>query len=175
VLDPAAWSGYGDCVPTSNYLLDDVDAATEVAVRLRGVVARVDRLLARELVGSDLTRTQVSILFALVRRGEHRLGDLAEREGVNPTMLSRVVAALEAAGLVQRLPDPQDRRAALVAATAAGARLYERLQRERASLIAEYVTGLSPSDAHRLTEALPVLEGLADHLQERGVARERRR
>jgi DNA-binding MarR family transcriptional regulator len=160
-------------VPISKHLT--VDATTDMAVRLRGVIAQVDRLLARELVGSELTRTQVSVLFALVRRGEHRLSDLAEREGVNPTMLSRVVAALESAGLVHRLPDPQDRRAAIVAATPAGAELYERLQRDRASLIGEYVAGLSPAQADRLAEALPVLEGLAEHLQARRAAGERRR
>ena len=174
MLDRRPHRRYGNCVPISNYALPDADAATETAVRLRGVVARVDRMLARELVGSDLTRTQVSVIFALVRRGEHRAGDLAEREGINPTMLSRVVASLEAAGLVQRLPDPQDRRAALIAATSVGAELYERLQRERASLIAEYVAGLSPDEADRLAEALPVLEGLADHLQDRRSPRERR-
>ena len=153
-------------MPTSNRLPVRSAAATDVAVRLRGVVARVDRLLARELVGTDLTRTQVSILFALVRGGERRAGDLAEQEAINPTLLSRVVGGLEAAGLVQRVPDPQDRRAALVRATPAGAALYERLQRERASMIAEYVDRLPPDQAARLTEALPVLEGLADHLHE---------
>jgi DNA-binding MarR family transcriptional regulator len=139
-------------------------------VRLRGAIARIDRLLARELVGSRLTRTQISVLFALVRRGQHRLGDLAEREAVNPTMLSRVAASLEAAGLVQRLQDPQDRRAVLVEATPAGASLYARLQRERASLIAGYLEGLSPEQADLLVQALPVLEGLADHIDELRVA-----
>jgi DNA-binding MarR family transcriptional regulator len=157
-------------VPTSKQFPTRGDATTDVAVRLRGTIARIDRLLARELVGNRLTRTQVSVLFALVRRGQHRLGDLAEREAVNPTMLSRVVGGLEAAGLVQRLPDPQDRRAVLVEATAAGVELYARLQRERAALIADYLETLSGERADLLVAALPVLEGLADHLDERRVA-----
>jgi len=142
-------------------------------VRLRAVIAQVDRLLAREVVGSRLTRTQVSVLFALVRQGSRRPGDLAEREGINPTLMSRVVGGLETAGLARRVPDPEDGRAVRVDATPEGVRLYEQLQRDRARLIADYVDGLSSEDGDRLLAALPVLEGLAVHLQDR--AGERRR
>jgi DNA-binding MarR family transcriptional regulator len=137
----------------------------DVAARLRAAVARIDRLLAREVLGSGLTRTQFSVLGAVARRGEQRLGDLADREGVNPTMLSRVVGALEGAGHVRRLPDPLDRRAVVVEVTPAGVELYERLQRERSALIDEYLAGLRPEEADQLAAALPLLESLANHLR----------
>ncbi|MCU1605958.1 MAG: MarR family transcriptional regulator [Modestobacter sp.] len=137
----------------------------DTATRLRVAVARIDRLLSREVLGSGLTRTQFSVLGAVARRGEQRLGDLADREGVNPTMLSRVVGALEGAGHVRRLPDPLDRRAVVVEVTPAGIDLYEQLQRERSALIDEYLAGLRPEEAGQLAAALPLLEGLANHLQ----------
>jgi DNA-binding MarR family transcriptional regulator len=137
-----------------------------VAARLRIAVTRVDRLLAREVLGSALTRTQFSVLGALARNGEMRLSDLAERDGLNPTMVSRVVGALEKSGWVARSQHPDDGRAVLAEVTPAGRDLYERLQRERAALIDEYLGRLTAEQSRALEAALPLLEGLADHLLE---------
>jgi DNA-binding MarR family transcriptional regulator len=146
-------------------------ASTDTASRLRVAVARIDRLLGREVLRRDLTRTQFSVLATLAREGELRLSALGEREGLNPTMLSRVVAALERAGWVERAPDPDDGRAALVSATAAGRALHARLRRERSALVEEWLDGLDPDDAGRVAAAVRLLEGLADHLVQRVGAR----
>ena len=71
--------------------------------------------------GEDLTPTQYSVL-ALVRvRGPLGLAELTELEGLNPTMLSRIVKVLDERGLIRRLPDPSDMRAARVEVTPEGA------------------------------------------------------
>ena len=137
----------------------------EVATRLRGAIARADRLLARQVTGSGLTRTQFSVLGALARSGQLRLGELVEREGLNPTMLSRIVGALESADLLRRTPDPDDGRAVRLEVTPAGTELYAELQRERTALIEDYLDGLPDASVRRLVDALPVLEGLAEHLK----------
>jgi DNA-binding MarR family transcriptional regulator len=147
--------------------------SAETASRLRVAVARIDRLLSREVLGAELTRTQFSVLGTLVREGETRLSALGEREGLNPTMLSRVVAALERAGWVERAPDPDDGRASRVSATAAGRALHARLRRERSALVEEWLRGLADDEAGRLAAALPLLEGLAAHLVEHAAARAR--
>lgn len=139
-------------------------AVGDVAARLRAAIARIDRLLARGVLSSALTRTQFSVLGALARRGEQRLSDLVEREGLNPTMLSRVVGALEKNGYASRSQDPNDGRAVLVTVTPAGHDLYQRLQRERSALIDNYLGGLSAEESRTLVAALPLLEGLAEHL-----------
>jgi DNA-binding MarR family transcriptional regulator len=138
--------------------------AGDVAARLRAAVARIDRLSSREVLGSALTRTQFSVLGALARRGEQRLSDLVEREGLNPTMLSRVVGARERNGWAVRSQHPDDGRAVLVEVTPAGRELYQRLQRERSALIEEHLRGLTGEQARTLVAALPLLEGLADHM-----------
>ena len=138
--------------------------AGDVAARLRAAVARIDRLSSREVLGSALTRTQFSVLGALARRGEQRLSDLVEREGLNPTMLSRVVGALERNGWAVRSQHPDDGRAVLVEVTHAGRELYQRLQRERSALIEEHLRSLTGEQARALVAALPLLEGLADHM-----------
>ena len=150
-------------MPASKYSLAP-STTSETVPRLRAAVARIDRLLAREVLGGVLTRTQFSVLGALARQGQQRLSALVDREGLNPTMLSRVVGALEKSGWVERSPDPADGRAVVVGITPAGTQLYEQLQRDRSALIQEYLDGLDPGDADRLAAALPLLEGLAEHL-----------
>src|ERR1700749_3928774 len=93
---------------------------TELVARLRAVIPRLARMLNDTSTGEDLTPTQYSVL-ALVRvRGPLGLTELTELEGLNPTMLSRVVKVLDERGLIRRMPDPGDLRAARVAATPEG-------------------------------------------------------
>jgi DNA-binding MarR family transcriptional regulator len=136
------------------------------AQRLRAVIARTDRLLTKHGGSDGLTRTQFSVLGAVARSSPHRLSDLAAREGLNPTMLSRVVGTLEGHGLVMRRPADDDGRQIVAEITPSGAALYERHQKERTILIEDYVAGLSDAQAARLWKALPLLEGLAAHLQD---------
>src|SRR5246127_2810946 len=84
----------------------------ELVARLRGVIPRLARQLNDTSTGEDLTPTQYSVL-ALVRiRGPLGLTELTELEGLNPTMLSRVIKALDERGLIRRLPGLTDMRAA---------------------------------------------------------------
>jgi DNA-binding MarR family transcriptional regulator len=80
-------------------------------------------------------------------------------------MLSRIVAQLGAKGLVRRTNHPEDRRAALVAATASGRRLHERMRAQRNDALVAELAVLSPEEHDRLVAALPALELLAERLK----------
>jgi DNA-binding MarR family transcriptional regulator len=134
----------------------------DAAARVRAVVGRLGRQLRPTQAGAGLTPTQISVLFVLARRGPLRLAELAELEGLHPTMLSRVVAALSGDGLLQRATDPADRRAAVVDATPAGRRLREKIHRERNTVLRDRLDALSPAERASLLAALPALEALAD-------------
>lgn len=137
--------------------------------RLRIAVARIARMLNRESTEDGLTRTQLSVLGAVVRDGPLGLGELAEFEGVNPTMLSRVIAKLDAEGLIQRIADPVDRRAARVRATAAGVRTHRRGRARRTRLLEAHLCAMDPETAADLVAALPALEALADQVGPRSA------
>jgi DNA-binding MarR family transcriptional regulator len=102
-----------------------------------------------------------------VREGPVRLSELAEAESINPTMLSRVIAALAEEGLLKRVCDEGDRRAAWVRATAAGRRLAERMRRERTDALLVGLAGMSESERRAIEEALPALEQLSEQLKVR--------
>jgi DNA-binding MarR family transcriptional regulator len=94
-----------------------------------------------------------------------RLSELAESEGINPTMLSRVTAELVEAGLLERVNDEGDRRAVWVTSTVAGRRLAERIHRERTDAVSLALEGLSDDEQDLIERALPALERLADQLK----------
>jgi DNA-binding MarR family transcriptional regulator len=137
---------------------------TEQAARLRAVIGKLARRLRPTLAGSNLTPIQTSVLFTIVRYGPLGLGEVAEIESVNPTMLSRITAQLCDAGLIRREADPGDRRAAFVKATAAGRRMRERIHRERTEALSAHVDKLDERERKALWKALPVLEALAEEL-----------
>ena len=92
----------------------------ELVARLRGVIGRLARQLNDTPTGEGLTPTQYSVLGLVRGRGPLGLAELAGLEGLNPTMLSRVVRVLDDSGLIRRLPDPSDLRAARVQITPDG-------------------------------------------------------
>ncbi len=114
--------------------------------------------------GAGLTPSQTSVLFTIVRSGPIGLAEVADVERINPTMLSRIVAELCNTGLISREPDPEDRRAARVRATAAGQRLRKRIHRERANALQRHVATLDARQRRALGDALPVLEALAEQI-----------
>jgi DNA-binding MarR family transcriptional regulator len=145
------------------------EAEIDAAPRLRAVVGKLSRRLRPTLAGSGLTPTRLSVLATLARRGPMRISELALIEGLNPTMLSRVIAELAGAGLLQRVPDPDDGRAALVDATAAGRRLHKKIQNERNDVLSVLLAELDERRRAELIDALAVLEELAERLKHRPV------
>ena len=145
------------------------DLDLDTAARLRASIGKLSRRLRPTAAGAaaGLTPTRISVLFTIARLGPIRLSELAEEEGLNPTMLSRVIADFAESGLVTRDCDPGDRRAALVQATAAGRKLCERMRGERTDVLDVALGALSEDDRRAVEQALPVLERLAHGLKGR--------
>ena len=139
----------------------------ETADRLRAVIGKLSRRLrpTPAAVAAGLTPTRISVLLTVVREGHVRLSDLAEAEGINPTQLSRAIAHLAEAGLIERSADAGDRRAAWLKPTAAGRRLTERIRRERTDALNAALESLCPDERERVLTALPALEDLAERLK----------
>jgi DNA-binding MarR family transcriptional regulator len=141
----------------------------DTAARLRIAIGRLSRRLRTTAAGSaaGLTPTRISVLLTVVREGPVRLSALATAESLNPTMLSRVIADLVDAGLLERTSDDGDRRAAWVRPTDAGLELAQRMRRERTDAVNAALEGLPLIDRRQLEKALPALEMLAEQLQDR--------
>lgn len=130
------------------------------------VLGHLSRVLrpTQASLDANLTPTRVAVLLHTVRRGPIRLAEVAEQEGLNPTLLSRTVAHLAQDGLVTRTADETDRRSAWLDATPAGRELAERIRAQRTHAVEVALAELSAADRAQLEAALPALEELAQHL-----------
>src|SRR5260370_23337012 len=137
----------------------------ETVMRLRRVVLKLARQLNAASREEGLTPTQASVLGITTIRGPLSLAELTELEGINPTMLSRVIGKLDSFGLIKRLRDPDDFRAARAEVTPKGRAVYERITAQRSAVISESVTGLPDGEQAALVAALPALENLAEDLR----------
>lgn len=138
--------------------------AAELNLRL----GRLSRLLRRSATPGELSPGATSALATLVRRGGGmRQGELAALEQVAPPTMSRIVAVLEQAGHVARQPDPDDRRATQLVATAAGRDLVTGVTSARVLELDAALARLDPHQRDGLLDGLAALEAV---LGERTVA-----
>jgi DNA-binding MarR family transcriptional regulator len=141
----------------------------EAAARLRLAVARLSRRLRRPGLG-ELSQSQLSALATVARCMPVRLGDLATREGVSASTLSRLVDSLVERNMVIRVRDADDARSSQVSATPDGMAFLEDLRRNGTTLIYGALRSLRDTDRAAVLAALPALEKLADRVEGTGAA-----
>jgi DNA-binding MarR family transcriptional regulator len=101
-----------------------------------------------------LTRAQWQALFHLARNEGCNQATLADLLDVEPITLARVVDRLEASGLVERRPDPGDRRARLLFLGERAHPLLEELRALGAETRVVALAGISEEERHQLTRLL---------------------
>ena len=100
----------------------------------------------RLAVGLGVTRAQWKVLFKLTRKPGLRQVELADMLELEPITLCRIVDRLEEAGLVERVRDPEDRRAWRLHVTAKAQPLIDKLQAVGAELVEQVFSGIDPKD-----------------------------
>ena len=116
----------------------------EVGVLIRRV-KRVIGERARQ-VHPDLHPMTYLLLSHLAGAGPMRAADLSDAFGMDKGGVSRQVQALVDLGLVERWPDPEDRRAAVLAASADGIARLAEVSRARSDRFAEKLSSWSEAD-----------------------------
>jgi DNA-binding MarR family transcriptional regulator len=133
--------------------------------RLRVAVGRLHRRLAQRASG-ELTFAQISALVTVEKHGPIRqgelAGELAAREKVAAPSMTRTVGGLIEAGLVEKIPDPEDGRSCHIVVTPAAHALLDKVRSERAAMLTERVSRLTADQYATLVAALPVIEQLAE-------------
>ena len=102
-----------------------------------------------------------TVLGRLDREGAQSTSDLALSERVRPQSMAQIVADLQADGLIERRPDPGDRRRMLIELTEQGRSALEQDRRSREGWLARAVADtLSPEEQATLARAVKLLERL---------------
>jgi DNA-binding MarR family transcriptional regulator len=131
------------------------ESRAEVGKTLQEIGLLVTRYLADR---QGLAFTSVLVLAILDSDGPTRLTALATAEGISQPSMSQLVQRLERQGLVVRLSDPGDRRAALIGITDAGRALMAERQRAIRDRLAGLLATLSAEDEAALTLAMHVAQ-----------------
>jgi DNA-binding MarR family transcriptional regulator len=134
---------------------------TDSAARLRLAIVRTARRLRQEAVGAggtELTPTAVSALATVERHGPLTPSELAGIERVKRPTATRTLRLLTDAGLVDRAPDPDDGRSALVSISAAGREQLRRLRGRKNAYLARRMRDLPAEDVATLERAASILE-----------------
>lgn len=87
--------------------------------RLLELFYRIHRMLFRSLVGrlQGLSGAEMMVLWKMNKRGSCRVTDLAQEICISPSTLTGILDRLVDRGLLQRFPDPEDRRGILLKGT----------------------------------------------------------
>ncbi|MCM3882488.1 MarR family winged helix-turn-helix transcriptional regulator [Frankia sp. R82] len=137
-----------------------------VPPRLRSLASRLlgrgalhaDRISNARLTAAGATRWQYAVLVTLRDAGPASQAALSDRTGIHRSDMVAVLAALTAAGQVQRLPDPDDRRRNIVTLTEAGATRLDLLDRLVDEAQDELLAPLSPTERLDLVRLLQRLD-----------------
>ena len=132
-----------------------------MANRLHSAAIHLLRRARRVDAESHLPAPQLSALSVVVYGGPITLGALAAAEQVRPPTMTRLIAAMEAARLVERETDATDRRVVRIRATAKGRRLLEEGRDRRIAVIAEALAILPAKDVAEIERALDAIEKVA--------------
>jgi DNA-binding MarR family transcriptional regulator len=103
-----------------------------------------------------------AVLGRLDREGPASVSDLAAAEKVRPQSMAQTVSELESQDLVERRPDPDDRRRALVELTAAGRGALHEDRRRRVGWLVSAIEELPPADQRVLARATSIIGRLAE-------------
>ncbi|MGI5243839.1 MarR family winged helix-turn-helix transcriptional regulator [Dactylosporangium sp. CA-139066] len=104
-----------------------------------------------------ITPGQARALSVLARHGTMRPSELSEHLKIAPRSTTEVVDGLEERGLVERLPDPADRRATLVELTGSGTTVAGKIRAERGAQGERFFAALPAADREDLARILAAL------------------
>jgi DNA-binding MarR family transcriptional regulator len=133
------------------------DSTRDLGIRLRDV-ERSLRLIKQQWAAGRRTSLPAGSIGLLTHIDEAPAGchgrQLALRAGLDPSTISRAVAALVADGLVERRADPSDGRASVLALTPAGREALDGAQSWVGEVLDRALAGWSPAEVAALSAAL---------------------
>lgn len=131
------------------YVLED-----QVGHLLRRAHQRATQIFLETFADTGLTPTQWAALARLAEEGAASQNHLGRLTAMDPATVQGVIQRLEKRGLIDREPDPEDRRRTRLKLSAEGAGLVARHSPTGATVSAQTLAPLSDDEAARFLELL---------------------
>jgi DNA-binding MarR family transcriptional regulator len=135
---------------------------TTVANRLRPVLLKLNRQLRREIHSLGVTGGQVSLLIQIKYHPGIGIRELATLERISVPGMSKFVARLEEAGLVERAPVAGDQRRVGLTVTRAGQKVLRSVKSRRTAWLAARLSQLDPEEVDAIDAAIEPLVHLLE-------------
>jgi DNA-binding MarR family transcriptional regulator len=135
-----------------------MNKAEDLADRLHSATISLLRQVRIQDAATGIAPARLSALSVLVFGGSMSLNELAEAEQVRPPTMSRIVDALESAGLVRRTTNQQDRRAIIIEATEKGRAILWQGRKRRVKFLARHLARLSPEEVKDIERATAAIQ-----------------
>jgi DNA-binding MarR family transcriptional regulator len=129
----------------------------DLADQLHSTAIHLLRRVRVQDAATGISAARLSALSVIVFGGPVSLNHLAQAEQVRPPTMSRIVDALESAGLARRSLNEQDRRAVLIEATGKGIAMLRQGRRRRVEFLASYLSRLNATELADLERALKAI------------------
>ena len=154
----ALWETYHRCVHDARYAARVTTPGGEIAEIFGHLLRRStrDHMYARLTTGLDdaLDQATYPVISGLARYGPRSAAQLADDIGLDRSVVSRHATRLAQAGLIERLPDPADRRAVLLRLTGRGQQAVRQMRERLAGAFDEYLATWPPGEAERFAASL---------------------
>jgi len=143
---------------------DDPDVE-QVAAALRLSISLLLRRLRQVKAEGELTLPESSALARLDSAGSTTAAALARLEQISPQSMGATLGALQARGMIERAPDPEDGRRVFLSVTEAGREaLRDRRNAAVEQLAQALAAGFSRAELNQLSAVAPLLERLAQSI-----------
>ena len=137
----------------------------QLAAALRVSIGLLVRRMRQIPVEGELTLSETSALARLDRGGPTTPGALAKQEQISPQSMGATLAALQARGLIERAPDPDDGRRAVMSITDAGLALLRSRRNAKVQQLARALSAdFTADELVQLAAVAPLLERLAQSI-----------
>ncbi len=137
----------------------------QVAAALRLSIGLLLRRLRQVKAEGELTLPESSALARLDSGGSTTSAALARLEQISPQSMGATLGALEARGLIERAPDPEDGRRVFLSVTAAGRQaLFDRRNAAVTQLAQALAAEFTRAELNQLMASAPLLERLAQSI-----------
>ena len=154
--DADAAPDQADIIDLESRLTDDHHQSLRLWLRMLSCTMLIENEIRSRLRSSfDITLPRFDLMAQLERHPDGlRMKELSRRMMVTGGNITGITDQLEQEGLVQRVTDPEDRRAYSVKLTPAGRRAFARMAQVHEGWVADLLDGMSAADKTRLVELL---------------------
>jgi DNA-binding MarR family transcriptional regulator len=133
-----------------------VDVVSGIFVLAREMRREIGEVMASEqwAIDAGFRPGCLGVVAVVAELGPVSQREISDHLGLDASDVVGVIDILEAAGMVERRRDPDDRRRHAVVLTGHGERAARRLQILRSQVEARVLAGLDPDERRQLTELL---------------------